>query len=366
MPFEGHDRSTQSGRERAFLILATAVLAAVGVAVVFIAQPGDAQEASELAHDGAEDRALEERALDERVGETSAVETAYRRAAALDREGDPAAALAAWRDVIAEAPGSRMASRAQRRVDWLEARSEDDFRPLTALLRFRASDDPDRAAFASEVEAMPEGRVRVEARLSLAQAFARAGDTDRAAATYRAVIAEPRVLEDESRLARDELAGALAAGGDLGAALDELEGAGMSDSARHGVLLRAARRTFLEPMAWAAIALFVVLVLAGIQRVRGVGRALAALGDPATLAAVAIVAIGPYLIARATGDEATFAFAVLGAANALGLLLAFAARAAFPSAPSPARRALSVTAVLAALGAGYLAALYHAQSLPFA
>jgi hypothetical protein len=57
---------------------------------------------------------------------------------------------------------------------------------------------------------------------------------------------------------------------------------------------------------------------------------------------------------------------VLGAANALGLLLAFAARAAFPSAPSPARRALSVTAVLAALGAGYLAALYHAQSLPFA
>lgn len=140
----------------------------------------------------------------------------------------------------------------------------------------------------------------------------------------------------------------------------------MGDSARHGVLLRAARRTVLEPIAWAAIALFVVLVLAGIQRVRGVARALTALGDPATLIAVGVVAVGPYLIARATGDEATFAFAVLGAANAVGLSLAFAARAAFPSPPSPARRALSVTAVLAALGAGYLAALYHAQSLPFA
>jgi|GEM_PF-2071839 len=354
-----------SGRERAFLLIATTLLAAVGV--ISVAKRGDAQDTPEaLTHAMSDTVPSEGGPAPDEADAATPLEDAYRRAAELERSGEPSATLEAWRDVIALGPGTRMAARAHRRVSWLEERSEGGFAPLNALLAFRASDAPDLETFSARVETMPAGRVRVESRLLLAQAWGRAGDTDRAAAMYRAVVGEPEVHDDESRLARDELAGVLAASGDLGGALHELESAGMTDSARHGVLLRAARRTVLEPVAWAVIALFVVLVLAGIKRVRGVARAVAALGDPATLAAVGIVALGPYLIARATGDEATFAFLVLGGANALGLLLAFAARAAFPSAPSPARRALSVTAVLAALGAGYLAALYHAQSLPFA
>lgn len=299
----------------------------------------------------------------------SDVASAYQRAEQLEHDGRPAEALEAWREVTRLGAGSRMAARASRRITWLEERSEDHFSPLEALLAFQQREDRSLEAadaFARVVETMPAGRVRIESRLALAQAFGSVGQTDRATEIYRTLLDETDLREDEARLARDELAGVIAEGGDVDAALHELESSGLGDSARHGVLMRGARRRFLEPMAWAFVALFVVVIVFGIHRVRGLSRARAALSDPWAIATCTLVAAGPYLIARWIGDEATGAFAVLGLANLLGLALSFAAGGAFRGAPPHTIRALSFTAVLAALGAGYLAALYQAQSLPFA
>lgn len=299
----------------------------------------------------------------------SATGAAYARASELDRQGHAAAARAAWAEVASLAAGTRMASRAERRLAWLDERAEGDFVPLEQLLTFRGLDDRDVAdvsAFATEVEAMPAGRVRTESLLALAQAYAVLGDTERATATYRSVIDQPGVHEDEARLARDELAGALADGGRVTEALDELERAGMETSGRHAVLMRAARRQLLEPVAWALIALFAVLVVVGTVHVRGTRRAREALRDPWALATTAAVALGPYAVARMVGDESLDAFAALGLANAVGLLLAFAAGGAFRGAPPHAVRALSVVALLAALSAGYLSVVHFAPSLPFA
>lgn len=303
------------------------------------------------------------------AAQESDVSAAYQRAEELEHDGDPAGALEAWREVVRLGPGSRMSARAGRRITWLEERAEDHFEPLQALLAFQQRSDRSLEAadaFSRVVEAMPAGRVRIESRLALAQAFGTLGATERATAIYRAVLDEPNLREDEASLSRDELAGVIASGGDVDAALRELESSGLGDSARHGVLMRGARRRFLEPMAWAFVALFVVVIVFGIHRVRGVARARAALSDPWAIATCILVAVGPYVIARWIGDEATGAFAVLGLANLLGMALAFAAGGAFRGAPPHTIRALSFTAVLAALGAGYLAALYHAQSLPFA
>lgn len=296
------------------------------------------------------------------------VEAAYRAATEAERRGEPEAALDAWREVIALAPGSRMASRAERRRAWLEERSEDGFGPLRALWAFQHDDAPDaaeRAAFAEAIGAMPEGRVRVEARLVLAAAWERAGEHARAVECYRAVLAEPAVRGDEAALARDELAGALAGGGDLEGALAELEAAGMDDAARHGFLLRAQRRRWLEPAAWAAIVAFVAL--AGLAFARGDRRAgLATLREPGVLALAALIGAAPYVLARSADDEAYFAFAVFGAANAASLLGAFAVARALGTTPHRAAvPALSVALVLAVAAFGYLTVLHHAPSLPF-
>lgn len=301
--------------------------------------------------------------------EEASLEEAYSRAQEREHAHDPRGAREAWREVMAIGPGSRMAARAARRVAWLDERSDADFGPLEALLNFQAREDRTLAAaeaFEARIASMPAGRVRIEAHLALAQAFGSLGETERASAIYRAVLDEEGLRSDEAVVARDELAGVLASGGDVDAALSELESSGLEHSARHGVLLRNARRRFLEPLAWSAIALFVVLVVGGIQKVRGLSRARAALADPWAIATCAFVAGFPYLVARILSDEAAGAFLVLGIANAIGMALSFAAGGAFRGAPRHTLSAVSITAVLAAVGVGYLAVLYQAPSLPFA
>jgi hypothetical protein len=290
---------------------------------------------------------------------------AYRAASEAERDGDPAAALEAWREVLALAPGSRMAARAERRRRWLEDRAEDGFGPLRALLAFQRGEAPDPAAFAAIVDGMPPGRVRVESLLALAAAWRGAGAHGEAVSCYRRVLAEPAVRGDEATLARDELAGALAEGGDLDAALAELESAGMHEAARHGALLRARRRVWLEPLAWAALVLFAGLSAS----VLGRGRprdALAALREPAVTGLAALVGLGPIALSRFADDEAHEAFVVFGAANALVLVLAFAvSRSLGPAAPRGLVSLLGASLVVAVAAAGYLSVLYRGPSLPF-
>lgn len=292
-------------------------------------------------------------------------DAAYRAAAEAERDGDPGSALAAWRDVLALAPGSRMAARAERRRRWLEERSEDDFGPLRALLAFQRSEAPEPAAFAAIVEGMPSGRVRVESLLALAAAWQDAGAHEQAVVCYRRVLAEPAVRDDEATLARDDLAGAIAEGGDLDAALAELEGAGMHDAARHGALLRARRRRWLEPLAWAALALFAGLSASVLQRSR-FRDGLAALREPAVPGLAALVGLGPVALSRLADDEAHEAFVAFGAANAVVLMLAFIlSRSLGPAAPRGLVPLLGATLVLAVAAAGYLSVLYRGPSLPF-
>lgn len=301
--------------------------------------------------------------------QSDVAESAYRAATAAEADGEPERARDAWREVAASAAGSRLAARAERRLAWLEERSEGNFAPLGVLLRFQALRDPSPEAldaFAAAIDAMPEGRVRTEATLLLASSRARAGDTEGAASAYRAVIASPATREEEVRLSRDELAGALAAGGDVDGALRELEDAGMSDWARHGVLMRAARRRFLEPIAWSSIGLFAVLVVATVRISRGTRRALAVLRDPRVLGVVAVLGLGPFAVARLAGDEATSAFMVFGMANAAAVLAAFAAGRALPEAPARVHGTLAILLVLTVIASGYLSVLYRAPSLPFA
>lgn len=176
------------------------------------------------------------------------------------------AAIDEDRAAIDAAPESAWARRAQDRIEWLRARSEGDFVPLAALERVRrdpeAADNPAViAALADEASRFPPGRVRVEARMLVAEAWlGRLHRPDLALAPLRLVESDPDSDPLTARLAEREIVDAEMARGALGEARQEAHAhAARLDPRFVARVDKLVRRRVLFYVALGEVALFVAL-----------------------------------------------------------------------------------------------------------
>lgn len=280
-------------------------------------------------------------------------------AAEAERGADPAAALAAWERVVALGPTSRPAARARRRIEWLRERSEGDFVPLAALMRFRAleaRDAPAITAFEEVVRGMPPGRVRIESRHAIATELVAIHEPERAIETWRALLEEPDLRGSDAALAREGIARALRAAGREDEAIALLEQSGMDRTWMHDQLVAERRRAFGVPIATALLAAYLALALAlaapGMRRapLATLRRAL----SPGKLLAAAWVTLGPWAIAHAYDDEASDTFGLLAGGSVSVLVITSIVGVALGDTPRSRRVALAIATVLAVLAVGYL------------
>ncbi|MCA9622309.1 MAG: hypothetical protein KC731_24965 [Myxococcales bacterium] len=154
----------------------------------------------------------------------------HARAVAAEADADPQTALELYRRARDADPEARLAQRAERRIAWLEARREGDFRPLAALMAIRLERQPSAeviAAFERAIDGFPPGLVRREARAFCAQAYLRLGPPaeEAAIAAYDRWLAEPDLSPTERERALRARALLKPDG------LRSLESAGLEDSA---------------------------------------------------------------------------------------------------------------------------------------
>jgi hypothetical protein len=280
-------------------------------------------------------------------------------------EGAFGQALSDYRGALAAAPDTRWALRASDRIDWLRARSEDDFRPLAALERVRrnpalAADPGAIDELARQAEAFPAGTVRVEARMLAAEAWlGRLHRPEAAVAALRAVSEDPRADPLTARLAERELVDVLASSGRIDEAAAEARSHANRLDARfvHQVLGRVLRR-HVRHAAVAVIGAFAIL--AGIAIARAARRGalgvaaseLRRLAPVATLF-VAFVAVGGGLLASNYESGNASPFLLLGVA-VLPLVLVARAWGAVGSGSKPARLARAFLCAATVLAAAFL------------
>jgi hypothetical protein len=183
------------------------------------------------------------------------------------------AALEKDRAAIAALPESTWARRAEGRIEWLEARSEGDFAPLAALERVRR--DPDAAdnpvviaALDERASQFPPGRVRVEARMLVAEAWlGRLHRPDLAVAPLRLVESDPNADPLTASLAEREIVDAAIARGALSEARAEAHAHAVRLDPRFVARVdKLVRRRALFYGAVSEIALFVALTLGALAR----------------------------------------------------------------------------------------------------
>jgi hypothetical protein len=206
--------------------------------------------------------------------DAEAVAEAYFFLGQLDEDaGAFGAALDRDRAAIAALPESAWARRAQARIEWLEARSEGDFAPLVALERVRrdpdAADDPVViAALAERASQFPPGRVRVEARMLVAEAWlGRLHRPDLALAPLRLVESDPNTDPLTARLAEREIVDAEITRGALNEASAEAHAHAVRLDPRFVARVdKLVRRQALFYVALCEIALFLALTLGALAR----------------------------------------------------------------------------------------------------
>ena len=287
-------------------------------------------------------------------------------ASAQDGGVDPAALLAAaeraersfelgeaerlYRRVAGAAPTSREARRARARVDYLELRrdSERGYAPLEALERARRADlDRNRAeAFAREVDAMPDGRVKREALFLLGETWLRRlGDPERAQAYYDALLGAPEITGEERALAGFARAEAIDAAGDRAAAIEAMDEAGLGETFEAREIRAQQLRVRLRAASVALLAIALV-VLAAVGRPWRAGRAglRRVLAWPRLLAYAYVIGV-PAAIAELYERGTAETFLLFGAVTAPVIFLASLAA---ESAPSRARRGVALASAAAA------------------
>jgi hypothetical protein len=206
--------------------------------------------------------------------DAEAVSEAYVFLGQLDEDaGAFGAALEKDRAAVAALPEGAWARRAQSRVEWLDARSEGDFAPLAALERVRrdpeAADDPAViAALAERATQFPAGRVRVEARMLVAEAWlGRLHRPDLALAPLRLVESDPNTDPLTARLAEREIVDVEIAHGALTEASAEAQAhAARLDPRFVARVDKLVRRRVLFYGALCEIALFAALTLGALAR----------------------------------------------------------------------------------------------------
>lgn len=241
-------------------------------------------------------------------------------------------ALAQYRRCAAATPGTERGAHALQRIEWLEARSEGRFGPLARLEQVRR--DPESARdpgaierLARDAETFPAGRVRVEARMVVADAWLgalqRPGD---AVVELRKVVVDPATDPLTASLAERQIVEELATSSSLQDAAAEANAhANRLDASFVARVRRLARRRWLSAFAQAWVVAFAGLAAAAIVRARrrqGLRDALHAARDfaPTAVAFAAFLGvIGGALASRYESGNAR-PFVLLGAA-VLPLLL---------------------------------------------
>lgn len=275
----------------------------------------------------------------------------------------PKAAVELYRQVALADPSSRMARKAEARLEWLQARGEGDYAPLAALLRVQhlrreALTLEEVARLDREAREFPVGRVRAEALALVADAYLARLDRPREAlSAYRLWSEQPGVSSSDRERAESGVALSLARLGELGASLDGLAQAGLGGRPEAVYLRVQALTRVLRPLAWLCLAAFVASAAALGAFSRSPWGALRQALSPGRLALAAYVLAPPLLLVRAYEATELPRFAgVVGAVAAALALASFvgAGLAARPLAPR-ARRLVAALGGVATLGAGLLA-----------
>lgn len=284
------------------------------------------------------------------------------RAEQHERENRPAAALDEWRRALAEDPSSRLSRRCEARIRFLSERSEAGFDPLARLMTIQnAGMEAQRAdtirGFAEQVARMPEGRVRRESKMLIAEAWATSIREPREAINaYLSLLREDGLDEAERRAAMSGLAASYSAAGDARGAAQALEAAGLSRTPAGEMLRLEAQRRIGRILARIGIALFAILSIVALVRAGASVTLLRGAVPPRAVLAGAFVCGVPLLIAHQYDAAATDTFSLLFVTGLAVLLLARIVGAAFEKRPpSPwFRYATAASAACGMLAVGYL------------
>jgi hypothetical protein len=125
-----------------------------------------------------------------------------------EQDGNPAKAIELFQEAIRrDASDSPVTTSAKERMSWLQARSEQDFKPLVALQRFqqrRVQDihAEDVEAFERQVDALPAGVLRRECRAFIADAWLRIlRNPQKGLEAHQKWLAEPDLEDAQKRIA---------------------------------------------------------------------------------------------------------------------------------------------------------------------
>lgn len=280
------------------------------------------------------------------------------RAEQAERELSFPLALAAYESAERAAPGNRAARRARARIDFLRARSEGEFVPLTELERVRRAGhaDPVRLAeLEQRASAFPPGRVRREARALVADSYLRLDRLGDAARAHRAWLEEPELDDAEWLRASNGLALCRARLGDLEGSLETLRARGLGASAEATFVELALLRRWARPVALGWVSAFLIAALV-LGRARCWSRASLARAFSPARCLVAAWALGVPLLLAALHRPETWRLMQLLVPAQLGvLMLAAAAGSGLPSGARRQRAALGIVAVAAHVAIAYLA-----------
>jgi len=259
------------------------------------------------------------------------------------------AALERYVASAARLPSCRYTPRANGRAAELRSRSEGDFVPLVKLETVRrspdlASDPAAIDALARDAAAFPPGKVRVEARMLVAEAYrGRLGRSADALPLLRLVIEDPKADVLTARAAASELVAAYTGAKDYASALEAARTyRRFVEPTTERTLVRLMRRRPLRVAAWGALAAlvaFALLALVGPRR----GPAVVAVRrlTPMAIAFSAVATgAGGYLASRYE-QTSPYPFTAMFPAMLAVILLARAWSAA--GSPAAAPRALRAT-----------------------
>jgi hypothetical protein len=273
--------------------------------------------------------------------------------------------MAAYREAIAIDPSAPCTGAARARAENLALRAEGDFVPLAKVETFRR--DPGKTGDRAAVEALerdasgfPPGRVRVEARLLVAEAWThRLGEPERAIAAFEAAAADTSGEPLTRALALAELWALRRQRGEIREALATME----RDPGLNPALLAAVRRALRREQAGkAAMVLLGSLAAIGaasvallLKRARDVRDVPSLLVRPLAVAFALYLGAAGAVLVRVHGEGDVRPFLWLG----LGVLALSAIAQALPRAVRSQRRAVRTTWAVAC-AAGVVAAAFLA------
>jgi hypothetical protein len=266
-----------------------------------------------------------------------------------------------YQAAAARLPSARHTPRALSMIAELRLHSEGDYEPLRRLETVRRSttlsNDPAAIdALVSDANGFPPGRVRVEARMLAAEAYAgRLGRKNDARPLLRLVAEDPQADSLMSREAATELFGSYLADTDYDAALALTHGYPklLPQYAERDVK-RLVRRKLYRVLAWGDVGLLVVLAAYGVSRV-GARQALGRVGRLAPMAiafAALCTGVGGFLASRYE-QSSPFPFGAMLPVILGAILLARVGSAGGPYAPVT-RGARAVVAFAAVFAVAFL------------